>query len=282
MASSVTAPLERQFGQMPGLNQMTSTSSSGSSVITLQFVLDARASTWPSRKCRRRSTRPVHAICRPICRSRPSTARSIRPTRRSSRWRSRRRRCRCRRWRTSPTRGWRRRSRSCRAWASSASAAARSRPCACRPTRPRWPRYGLTLEDLRTAIGAANVNQAKGSFDGPRQAYMIGANDQLLTSRDYRPLVVAYRNGAPVRRRDVADGDRRRRERAAGRVDERDTGGDPEHPAPAGRQHHRRRRPDQGAAAPAAGHAARVGAGRRSSPTARPRSARRCRTCSSS
>ena len=58
MASSVTAPLERQFGQMPGLNQMTSTSSSGSSVITLQFALEPRASTWPSRRCRRRSTPP--------------------------------------------------------------------------------------------------------------------------------------------------------------------------------------------------------------------------------
>ena len=49
--------------------------------------------------------------------------------------------------------------------------------------------YGLGLEDLRTAIAAANVNQAKGSFDGPQQAYTIGANDQLMSSDDYRPLV---------------------------------------------------------------------------------------------
>src|SRR5207237_6723266 len=65
--------------------------------------------------------------------------------------------------------------------------------------------YGLTLEDLRAAVAAANVNQAKGSFDGPHQAAVIGANDQLLSSREYRPLIVAYRNGAPVVLSDVAD-----------------------------------------------------------------------------
>src|SRR5206468_3320371 len=65
--------------------------------------------------------------------------------------------------------------------------------------------YGLSLEDLRSAVAQANVNQAKGNFDGAHQAYTIGANDQLLTSGDYRPLIVAYRNGAPVRLDDVAD-----------------------------------------------------------------------------
>ena len=65
--------------------------------------------------------------------------------------------------------------------------------------------YGLTLEDLRAALSTANVNQAKGSFDGPRQAYIIGANDQLFSSGEYRPLIVAYRNGAPVRLSDVAE-----------------------------------------------------------------------------
>ena len=79
---------------------------------------------------------------------------------------------------------------------------------------------GLTLEDVRTAVAAANVNQAKGSFDGRQQAYTIGANDQLLSSDQYRPLIVAYRNGAPVRLSDVADRRRRRREREAGRLDE--------------------------------------------------------------
>src|SRR5260370_28449640 len=64
---------------------------------------------------------------------------------------------------------------------------------------------GLNLEDLRLALAQANVNQAKGSFDGTRQAYTIGANDQLLTSDQYRQLIVAWRNGAPVKLLEVAD-----------------------------------------------------------------------------
>jgi len=67
--------------------------------------------------------------------------------------------------------------------------------------------YGLNLEDLRNVIVAANVNQAKGNFDGPHQSYQIGANDQLLSSADYAPLVVAYRNGSPVKMTDVASVD---------------------------------------------------------------------------
>src|SRR5208283_4927320 len=67
--------------------------------------------------------------------------------------------------------------------------------------------YGLNLEDLRSNIIAANVNQAKGSFDGLHQSYQIGANDQLLSSADYAPLVVAYRNGSPVKMTDVASVD---------------------------------------------------------------------------
>ena len=64
--------------------------------------------------------------------------------------------------------------------------------------------YGIGLDTLRTAISAANANSAKGSFDGPTRAYTINANDQLLTADDYRNLIVAYRNGAPVRLADVA------------------------------------------------------------------------------
>ena len=60
------------------------------------------------------------------------------------------------------------------------------------------------MEDLRTALGNANVDQAKGTFDGLHQAFTIGANDQLLTSEGYRKIIVAYRNGAPVRLSDVA------------------------------------------------------------------------------
>src|SRR6185437_16251903 len=64
--------------------------------------------------------------------------------------------------------------------------------------------YGLSIENIRSAIAAANVDEAKGNFDGPQQAYTIGANDQLLSSAAYRPLIVAYHNGAPVRLEDVA------------------------------------------------------------------------------
>src|SRR5207249_4017804 len=66
------------------------------------------------------------------------------------------------------------------------------------------PSYGINLDDVRTALQQASVNLAKGNFDGPQQAYEINANDQLLTSKDYRSLVIAYRNGAPVVLSDVA------------------------------------------------------------------------------
>src|SRR6202035_1276892 len=59
--------------------------------------------------------------------------------------------------------------------------------------------YGLNLEDVRRGIAAANVNQAKGNFDGKFQSFQIGANDQLLSSKDYTSMIIAYRNGAPVR-----------------------------------------------------------------------------------
>src|SRR6202042_3871566 len=64
--------------------------------------------------------------------------------------------------------------------------------------------YGINLEDLRTALTETSVNAAKGNFDGPRQDFQIDANDQLITSKDYRNVVVAYRNGAPVMLTDVA------------------------------------------------------------------------------
>ena len=85
--------------------------------------------------------------------------------------------------------------------------------------------YGINLEDVRTALTQTSVNQAKGNFDGPRQDYQIDANDQLITSADYRNVVVAYRNGAPVLLNDVANDRERRREQQAGRLDERDSGG---------------------------------------------------------
>ena len=117
--------------------------------------------------------------------------------------------------------------------------------------------YGLNLEDLRSAIVAANVNQAKGNFDGPHQSYQIGANDQLLSSADYAPP--GHR--LPERRAGEADRCRRRGrqrgEHPPGRLDERDARGDREHPAAAGRQHHLGGGPHQAAAAAAHHHAAR-------------------------
>jgi multidrug efflux pump len=65
--------------------------------------------------------------------------------------------------------------------------------------------YGLSLEDLRSAVSLANVNMAKGSFDGPRQSFTITSNDQLFSSEEYKPLIIAYRNEAPVRLSDVAE-----------------------------------------------------------------------------
>ncbi len=65
--------------------------------------------------------------------------------------------------------------------------------------------YGLTLEDVRTALGSANVNGAKGSFDGPRQAYIVGADDQLFSASQYKPIIIAYKNGAPIKLSDIAE-----------------------------------------------------------------------------
>ena len=111
--------------------------------------------------------------------------------------------------------------------------------------------YGLSLEDLRTALSAANVDQAKGTFDGAHQAYTIGANDQLITSESYGPLIVAYRNGAPVRLSDVAnvfEGTENVNRRPGSNTDARSNF---EYSASAGRQHHLRRGSGQKAAAPA-------------------------------
>ena len=171
--------------------------------------------------------------------------------RRSSRSRSPRHHAAAPRSKTWPTPRWRRRSRSSPASGWSPSAADRSRPCAFRRIPARSPSYGLSLEDLRTAIAAANVNQAKGNFDGPRQAYTIGANDQLLTSRRLQ----AHHHRLPQRRAgalsDVADVVDGVGEHHAGRVDERHARRHRERPAAARREHHRRGRPHQGASAAA-------------------------------
>ncbi len=203
IASSVTAPLERQFGQMPGLTQMTSTSSSGSSIITLQFTLDlsldvaeqqvqAAINASFTYLPRDLPIPPVYSKVNPAdapiltlaltSETMPlAQVEDLADTRFAQK--------------ISQLPG-----------VGLVSLSGGQRPAVRVHANPTaLAAYGLTLEDLRAAIAAANVNQAKGGFDGPRVSYIIGANDQLYSSKQYRELVVAYRNGAPVRLSDVAD-----------------------------------------------------------------------------
>jgi multidrug efflux pump len=203
IASAVTAPLERQFGQMPGLNQMTSSSSAGSSLITLQFVLDLNidvaeqevqaainaAGTYLPRDL---PNPPIYSKINPAdapiltlaltSETLPlSKVEDFAETRFSQK--------------ISQLSG-----------VGLVSISGGQKPAVRVQVNPTaLASYGLTMEDVRTAVIQANVNQAKGAFDGARQFYTIQANDQLLTSAEYRPLVVAYRNGAPVRLSDVAN-----------------------------------------------------------------------------
>jgi multidrug efflux pump len=203
MASSVTAPLERQFGQMPGLTQMTSTSSSGSSIITLQFSLalsldvaeqevQAAINAAFTFLPRDLPIPPVYSKVNPadapiLTLSLTSNTLPLHQVEDLADTRF------AQKISQLPGVGL-------------VSISGGQRPAVRIHANPTTlAAFGLTLEDLRAAISAANVNQAKGSFDGPRQAYIIGANDQLFSSREYLPLVVAYRNGAPVRLSDVAE-----------------------------------------------------------------------------
>ena len=202
MASAITAPLERQFGQLPGLNRMSSTSSNGSSLITLQFVLDLNidvaeqqvqaavnaAGTYLPKDL---PNPPIYSKTNPAdapiltlaltSKSLPlSKVEDFADTRLAQK--------------ISQLPG-----------VGLVSISGGQKPAVRIQANPsQLASYGLTLGDVRTYVGQSNVNQAKGSFDGLRQAYAIGANDQLLTSDQYRPLVIAYKNGAPVRLSDVA------------------------------------------------------------------------------
>jgi len=203
MASSVTAPLERQFGQVPGLNQMTSTSSSGSSVITLQFALelniDVAEQQVQAAINAATSFLPVDLPNPPIySKTNPadtpiltlgltsktmalSKVEDYADTRLAQK--------------ISQLPG-----------VGLVSISGGQKPSIRIQANPMaLSSYRLNLEDLRAALVAANVNQAKGSFDGPRNAYTIGANDQILTSADYKTLVIAYRDGAPITLSEVAD-----------------------------------------------------------------------------
>ncbi|HYA40159.1 MAG TPA: multidrug efflux RND transporter permease subunit [Syntrophobacteraceae bacterium] len=203
MASSVTAPLERQFGQMPGLTQMTSTSSSGSSIITLQFTLElsldvAEQEVQAAINAAFTFLPPDLPIPPVYSKVNPADAPILTLALTSN---------------TLPlfqvedladTRFAQKISQLPGVGLVSISGG--QRPAVRIHANPTaLAAYGLTLEDLRVAISAANVNQAKGSFDGLRQAYIIGANDQLFSGREYGPLIIAYRNGAPVRLSDVAE-----------------------------------------------------------------------------
>jgi multidrug efflux pump len=202
MATTVTAPLERQFGQLQGLSQMTSTSSGGSSVIVLQFDLtlnidiaeeevqssiNASQSFLPSNL----PSPPVYSKTNPAdapvltlaiaSDSMPlSQVEDLVDTRLAPK--------------LSQISG-----------VGLVSISGGQKPAVRIQANPTaLSSYGLNMEDLRTALTQTSVNQAKGNFDGPHQDYQINANDQLMTSADYRKAVIAYRNGAPILLTDVA------------------------------------------------------------------------------
>ena len=203
MTSSVTAPLERQFGQMPGLKQMSSTSSGGASVITLQFdlalsldiaeqevqaAINAGGNLLPSDLPAPPVYNKVNPADAPVLtlgitsKTLPLTqVEDLVDTRLAQK--------------ISQVPG-----------VGLVSISGGQRPAVRVQANPKaLAANGLSLEDLRTAITAANVNQAKGSFDGPTVASTIDANDQLHSAAEYRSIVIAYRNGAPIHLSDVAD-----------------------------------------------------------------------------
>jgi multidrug efflux pump len=202
MSRTVTAPLERQFGQMPGLNRMSSTSAAGVSIVTLQFglgekldvseqevqaAINAANALLPADL----PAPPVYAKVNPA--DAPVLTLAISST-------------------TMPltevqnlvnTRLAQKISQVSGVGLVTLSGGQRPAVRIQADTRA-LAAYGIGLDTLRTAISAANANSAKGSFDGPQRSYTINANDQLVTAADYRNLIVAWRNTAPVRISDVA------------------------------------------------------------------------------
>jgi len=202
MTSSVTAPLEVQFGQMPGLNQMSSTSSAGASVITLQFSLDltldvaeqevqaainAAGNLLPSDL----PAPPIYAKVNPAdapILTLALTSKTMPPTQVED---------------IADTRLAQKISQLPGVGLVSISGG--QRPAVrIQANYRQLAAYGLNIDDLRTTLANANVNTPKGNFDGPSRAYTINANDQIKKPSDYNDLVVAYRNGAPVKLSDVA------------------------------------------------------------------------------
>jgi multidrug efflux pump len=202
VATTVTAPLERQFGQLQGLSQMTSSSSGGNSVIVLQFSLnldiDVAEEEVQSGINASQSYLPANLPSPPIySKTNPADApiltlaitsktlplsqvEDLIDTRFAPK--------------ISQLNG-----------VGLVSISGGQKPAVRIQVNPSaLSSYGIDLEALRTAVSQSSVNAAKGNFDGPRQDYQIDANDQLVTSADYKKVVVAYRNGAPVMLTDVA------------------------------------------------------------------------------
>jgi multidrug efflux pump len=202
VATTVTAPLERQFGQMPGLNQMTSTSSGGTSVVVLQFTLtlklDVAEEEVQAAINASQSLLPANLPAPPVYnKTNPADAPIITmaitsnamplnqvedlvDTRLAPK--------------IAQLTG-----------VGLVSISGGQKPAVRIQVNPTaLSSYGINLEDVRTALVQTSQNAAKGNFDGPRQNFQIDANDQLISSQDYRSVVVAYRNGAPVMLTDVA------------------------------------------------------------------------------
>jgi multidrug efflux pump len=203
VATTVTAPLERQFGQLQGLSQMTSSSSGGTSVIVLQFALslniDVAEEEVQSAINASQNFLPANLPSPPIySKTNPADAPVLTLAATSE---------------TIPlsqvedlvdTRLAPKISQLSGVGLVTISGG--QKPAVRIQANPAaLSSYGINMEDLRTAVTQSSVNAAKGNFDGPRQDYQIDANDQLVTSADYRKVVVAYRNGAPVMLTDVAN-----------------------------------------------------------------------------
>ncbi|MGD0212900.1 MAG: efflux RND transporter permease subunit [Terriglobales bacterium] len=202
MASAVTAPLERQFGQVPGLNQMTSTSSDGSSIIVLQFSLDLNidvaeqevqaainaAQTYlpsdlpvpPIYSKTNPADTPILTLALSSKTIPLSQVEDLADTRFAQK--------------ISQLPG-----------VGLVSISGGQKPAIRVRVNPTaLSSYGINLEDVRTALQQTSLDQAIGNFDGPQQDYQIQSNDQLLTAAEFEQLVVAYHNGSPVKLSEVA------------------------------------------------------------------------------
>ncbi len=202
MASSITTPLERQFGQLPGLRQMTSTSSFGASLVTLQFALDLSIDV-----AEQQVQAAINAAATNLPRDLPSppTYSKVNPadtpvltlaltsdTLPLSRVEDLADTTLAQKISQLPGVGL-------------VTISGGQKPAVRVQADPTaLASYGLSLEDLRSVLSQANVDQAKGNLEGARQSFTIGANDQLFSSAEYKAVVIAYKNGAPVRLSDVA------------------------------------------------------------------------------